>query len=126
MQSYKELDVYQLAHALAVEVHHMTLKELPSFEMYEEGSQIRRSAKAISASIVEGFGRKLYQQEFIRYLTYALASCDETKEHLELLFETESLKDREMFTKLLERYEELGRKLYRFRETVQHDLKLVA
>jgi len=126
MQSYKELDVYQLAHALAVEVHVMTLKELPSFEMYEEGSQIRRSAKAIAAAVVEGFGRKFYQQEFIRYLTYALASCDEIKEHLQLLVDTGSLKNREKCDGLLARYEELGRKLYRLRETVQDNLKLVA
>ena len=66
----------------------MSLTELPKFETYEEGSQIRRSSKSIATSIVEGFGRKRYQQEFIKYLTYALASCDETKEHLELLFET--------------------------------------
>lgn len=126
MQSYKDLDVYQLAHSLAVELHRMTLQELPSFEMYEEGSQVRRSAKAVPAAIVEGFGRKLYQQEFIRYLTYALASCDETKEHLELLCETGSLKDQTKCHGWLERYEELGRKLYRLRETVQESLKLVA
>ncbi|MBI3319035.1 MAG: four helix bundle protein [Candidatus Omnitrophica bacterium] len=126
MQSYKELDIYQLAHRLAVEIHKMTLVDLPSFEMYEEGSQIRRSAKAIPAAIVEGFGRKLYQQEFIRYLTYAIASCDETKEHLELLFETGSLKSREQVTEWLGRYEELGRKLYRFREAIQDSLQLAA
>ena len=126
MQSYKDLEVYSLAHALAVEVHSMTLKDLPSFEMYETGSQIRRSAKAISAAIVEGFGRKLYQQEFIRYLTYAIASCDETKEHLELLFETGSLRNQGKCESLRERYEELGKKLYRFRETIQEDLRLVA
>ncbi len=79
MQSYRELEVYQLAHQLALEVHRMTLEELPPFERYEQGSQIRRSAKAIPSAIVEGFGRKLYQQEFVRYLTYAIASCDETK-----------------------------------------------
>ena len=126
MQGYKELDIYQLAHTLAVEVHRMTLTDLPSFEMYEEGSRIRRSAKAISAAIVEGFGRKLYQQDFIRYLTYAVASCDETKEHLELLCETGSLKHGAQVTGWLGRYEELGRKLYRFRETVRDGLKLVA
>lgn len=126
MQSYKDLEIYQLAHALAIDIHAMTLKELPSFEMYEQGSQIRRSAKAISAAIVEGFGRKVYQQEFIRYLTYAIASCDETKEHLELLFETGSLKDRNRFEGLLGRYEELGRKLYRFREAVQGGLRAAA
>ena len=126
MQSYKDLEIYRLAHQLAVEVHKMTLEDLPSFERYEEGSQVRRSAKAISAAIVEGFGRKLYQQEFVRYLTYAVASCDETKEHVELLYETGSLKDEAKCTRFLSQYEELGKKLYRFRETVQHDLQLTA
>jgi len=41
---------------------------LPKFEMYEEGSQIRRSAKSVAANIVEGYGRRRYKQEFIRFL----------------------------------------------------------
>jgi len=39
----------------------MTLDELPRFEMYEEGAQIRRSAKSIVANIVEGFGMRRYK-----------------------------------------------------------------
>jgi four helix bundle protein len=124
MQSYKDLEIYQVSHKLAVEIHKMTLTELPKFEIYEQGSQIRRSSKSIVISLVEGFGRKRYQQEFIKYLTYAIASCDETKEHLELLFETGSFNDKEKFTRLLSEYEDLGKKLYRFRETVETDLKL--
>lgn len=126
MQSYKDLEVYQLAHRLAIEIHCMTLQELPSFERYEEGSQIRWSSKAITAAIVEGFGRKRYQQECVRYLTYASASCDETREHLELLFGAESLKNRKTFETLLTQYEELGKKLYRLREAIVEDLKVVA
>ena len=122
MQSYKDLEIYKLAHKLAIEVHKMTLEKLPKFEMYEEGSQIRKSSKSVSATIVEGFGRKEYQQEFTRYITYAIASCDETKEHLELLFETGSLKKEDIFKYLLEGYEELGKKLYRFRETMKDNL----
>jgi len=119
MQSYKDLDVYQLSHKLAVEIHKMTLEDLPKFEMYEEGSQIRRSSKSIPSNIVEGFGKKYYQQEYIRHLTYAVASCDETKEHLEILVETNSLRDKNKFTTLYERYEQLGRKLYNFRQSIQ-------
>lgn len=125
-QSYKELDVYKLAHELAVQVHSLTLNALPAFETYEEGSQVRRSSKAIAAAIVEGFGRKLYQQEFVRHLTYALASSDETKEHLSILFETGSLKNEELFKDLFKRYEELGRKLYRLREAVKQGIKISA
>ena len=75
---------------------------------------------------MEGFGRKQYQREYMKYLTYALAPCDETKEHLELLFETGSLPRKGLFDFLLTHYEELGKKLYRFREAVKKDLKLAA
>jgi four helix bundle protein len=66
---------------------------------------------------VEGFGRRRYKNEFIQFLTYAVASCDETKTHLEMLHETGSLK-KESFNVLLQRYEELGAKLFNFREAV--------
>ena len=52
-QSYKDLDVFRLAKDLAVRTHKITLNGLPKFEMYEEGSQIRRSSKSIVANIVE-------------------------------------------------------------------------
>jgi hypothetical protein len=39
-QSYLDLEIYQLAKKLAVEIHRMTLDELPKFEVFEEGSQI--------------------------------------------------------------------------------------
>jgi four helix bundle protein len=116
-QSYKDLEVYKLAKALAVKVHKLTIEELPKFEIYEEGSQIRRSSKSIVANLVEGFGRRKYLNEFIRFITYAIASCDETKVHLEMLYETDSIR-KEDFESLCQRYEELGAKLYNFREAV--------
>jgi four helix bundle protein len=61
-QSYEDLEIYQLAKKLAIEVHKMTLDELPKFEMHEEGGQIRRSSKSTGSNIVEGFGRKKIQR----------------------------------------------------------------
>lgn len=119
MFSYKNLEIYKLSHNLAVEVHKMTLRDLPKFEMYEEGSPIRRSSKSIVTNIVEGFGRRRYKQEFILYLTYSQASCDETKEHLELLFDTKSLKNNEKFDRFLKGYEMLGAKLSNFIKSVE-------
>lgn len=116
-QSYRDLEIHKLAHHLAVEVHTASLA-LPKFELYEEGSQIRRAAKSISANIVEGFGRRRYKAEFIRFLTFAHASCDETVEHLNLLHDCKSLPDDRHAT-LLEEYLKLGRMLYRFIEAVE-------
>ena len=92
----------------------MTLTELPKHEMYEEGSQIRRSNKSVRSNIVEGYGRKFYQHEYYRFLTFAIASNDETIDHLETLFETESLKNKELYNKLHSRLETLGKKLNLF------------
>jgi four helix bundle protein len=63
--SYRDLEIWKLASEAAVGVHRMTLQELPKFEMFEEGSQIRRSVKSIRSNIVEGYGRRRYKQEFI-------------------------------------------------------------
>lgn len=88
---YQRLEVWRLARDLSVEVHRMTLEELPRFEMHEVGSQVRRSAKSIRANIVEGFGKRRYKLEFMRHLTYALGSAQETLDHLDTLHETGSL-----------------------------------
>ena len=87
--------------------------------MYEEGSQIRKSSKAVSVNIVEGFGRRRYRQDYIKFLIYAHSSCDETKEHLEYLFETQSLKEKEIFGDLMERLDKLSRKLNKFIQAVE-------
>ena len=36
-KSYNSLGIYQLAQELAIEIHRMSLSDLPKFEMYEEG-----------------------------------------------------------------------------------------
>ena len=91
--SYKNLVIWQEVREIVLDIHKMTLNKLPRFELYEEGSQIRRSVKSVKSNIVEGYGRRRYKAEFIRFLTYSLASCDETTDHLETLYETGSLKE---------------------------------
>ena len=118
VKSYKDLEIYLLSKKLAVRVHRITLDDLPKFEMFEEGSQIRRSSKSIVSNIVEGYGRRRYKNEFVRFLTYAVGSCDETKAHLEMLYETGSLDKQNIFEQLIKDYEEVGSKLFRFREAV--------
>ena len=121
--SYRNLEVWKPARLVAVEIHKMSLSQLPKFELYEEGSQIRRSSKSIVVNIVEGYGRRRYKADYIRFLTYALASCDETREHLDLLRETDSLKSTQLSSRLTSSLDELGRKLNRFFQTKEskHD-----
>ena len=95
--SYKNLEIWRLSREVTIDIHKMTLNQLPKFEMYEEGSQIRRSSKSTRSAIVEGYGRRRHKQDFIRFLSYAIASNDETIDHLETLFETESLTDKGLY-----------------------------
>ncbi len=81
MSSYRDLEIYNLAFDLSIRIHKASLK-LPSFELHEQGSQIRRSSKGVKDAIVEGYGRRRYKQDYIKFLTYALASCDETSNHV--------------------------------------------
>lgn len=118
--SYKNLEIWQIARELVIEIHKMSLS-LPKFEMYEEGGQIRRSSKSVKSTIVEGYGRRNYKSDYIKYLTYALASNDETIDHLETLFETESLTDKNLYDTLHSRIETLGKKINRFIQSVQND-----
>ena len=116
--SYKNLEIWQLAREVVLEIHKMSLN-LPKFELYEEGSQIRRSSKSVKSNLVEGYGRRNYKNEYIRFITFALASNDETIDHLETLFETESLTDENLFKQIDSKLQILGKKINRFLQSVQ-------
>ncbi len=100
--SYRKLEIWQKARELVIDIHKMTLSKLPQFELYEEGSQIRRSIKSTKSTMVEGYGRRRYKRDYVRFLTYSLASCDETTDHLETLYGTQSLKDEVLYKNLHE------------------------
>jgi four helix bundle protein len=119
--SYRDLEIWQLSRTLVVDIHRMTLEELPKFEMFEEGSQIRRSMKSVKSNIVEGYGRRRYKQEFLRFLAYAHASCDETLDHLENLFDTGSLTSEVLYQGLVSRLQQLGGKLHNFIQSVERE-----
>ncbi len=116
---YQRLEVWRLARDLSVEVHRMTLEELPRFEMHEVGSQVRRSAKSIRANIVEGYGKRRYKLDFLRHLTYALGSAQETLDHLDTLHETGSLASSVRYGELKVRTQILIAKLSTFMRGVE-------
>jgi four helix bundle protein len=117
--SYKNLDIWKMAREIVVKIQRMTLTNLPKFEMYEEGGQIRRSSKSVKSTIVEGYGRRMYKQEFIKFLHYAIASNDETIDHLETLYETESLKEPDLYNEIHQELDILGKKLNLFIQSVE-------
>lgn len=118
--SYKKLEIWQEAKRLSIMIHEMTLK-LPKFEQFEEAQQIRRSSKSVRSNIVEGYGRRRYKADFIRFLVITQASNDETIDHLEILYETKSLTDQLLFDNLNQGLQKLGRKINNFLQAVERE-----
>ena len=116
---YQRLEVWRLARELSVDIHRMTLEQLPRFELHEVGSQVRRSTKSIRANIVEGYGKRRYKLEFLRHLTYALGSAQETLDHLDTFHETGSLTSQEIHAELTARTRLLIAKLTTFMRGVE-------
>ncbi len=121
-RSYKDLEIYQMAHQLGVDIHKFTFS-LPRFELYETGTQLRRASKSISANIVEGYSRRQYKAEFIRFLVYSHSSCNETIEWLEYIGDChQELKNES--EELSHRLDKLGRKVNRFISAVERNHKV--
>lgn len=60
-KSYKDLDIYTISLDLFLKVHPKTL-QLPKYELYELGSQLRRSSDSVVSNILKaivGGGTKL-------------------------------------------------------------------
>ena len=111
-KSYKDLDIYTIGLDLFLKVHPLTLK-LPKYECYELGSQLRRSADSVVSNIVEGYGRRRYKADFIRFLVFSHSSNLETINHLFKLsvLYPDLQKDFEFYS---QEYEKLGGKIFNF------------
>ena len=110
MKSFKALEIYNLALEYFIEVHQASLT-LPKHELYEQGSQVRRSAASVKDNIVEGYGRRKYKKDFIKFLIISHASLLECKSQLDAIF---SLYKKPVFKELSEKYDNLGAKIYKF------------
>ena len=115
MKNYKGLEIYKISFNLSIQVHKQSLT-LPKFELYEQGSQVRRSSKSIKDTIAEGYGRRRYKADFVKFLIYAQASCDECLNQLETLYVI--YKD-EKWIALYDEYDSLGKRINKFIQYVE-------
>lgn len=115
MKSYKDLDIYNLSLSLFYKTYGVSLK-LSKHELYELGSQIRRSSDSVVTNIVEGYGRRRYKQDFIKFLTYSHASNLETLKLVVLYPDMAN----EMVL-LQKEYDQLGAKLFSFMRYVENN-----
>ena len=78
-KSFEDLEVFQRAYRLSLELHRFSLT-LPGIEQRALGDQVRRASKSIPVNIAEGFGKQGGSvPEFRRFLHMALGSADEMR-----------------------------------------------
>ena len=103
MKDFKELKVWEKAHALTLAVYGET-RCFPREEVYGLTSQLRRAAASVAANIVEGCGPRS-DGEFTRFLQIARGSASELEYHLLLARDLHKLGEdafRRLDTKVLE------------------------
>ncbi|MBI3578022.1 MAG: four helix bundle protein [Ignavibacteriales bacterium] len=79
MKNFRDLVVWQKAHALTLMVYQIT-KKFPKDELYGLTSQMRRASSSIAANIAEGCGKRT-DADFGRFLQNAFGSANELEYH---------------------------------------------
>jgi four helix bundle protein len=89
MQDFRNLKVWEKAHALTLAIYKSS-KTFPRDEMYGLTSQMRRASVSIGANIAEGTCRR-GDVDFARFLQIAAGSASELEYHLLLARDLELL-----------------------------------
>ena len=82
IRSHKELEVYQLAYKLAMEIFELS-KLFPKEERYSLTSQIRNSSRSVPANIAEAFRKRRYEKAFVSKLSDSEGEAAETQTWLD-------------------------------------------
>ncbi len=90
---------------------HSLVRQLPDYEKYELGRQLRRSSKSIPANVAEGYGKKRSAKEFKAYLGNALGSANETIVHLKIASQL-GYADEASISELVDGYTIVAKQLY--------------
>src|ERR1051326_424095 len=78
IRSLTDLEVFNISLRLAMDIFVLS-KSFPKEERYSLTDQLVRSARSVSANIAEGWGKRIYENEFKKHLIYAMGSLEETK-----------------------------------------------
>lgn len=116
MQRFTDLKVWQLGHALTLEVYRLTAS-FPEDERFGLTSQIRRSASAVPTDIAEGSKRRS-NKDYAHFLNLAESSLAETEYHVILSRDLEYL-PASAAEALFVRISELSRMLHALRTKVE-------
>jgi len=111
VQSFEDLDVYQLAFAVQQEIFELS-KQFPKEEAYSLTDQIRRSSRSIGANIAEAWRKRRYPAHFASKLTDSDGENAETQHWLRTAEACQYLDSNTVET-LMEKTRQIGAKLGR-------------
>jgi len=117
IESFEDLEVYQKLCELHLEVNELTFT-FPKFELYELGSQLRRSSNSSPADIAEGWNNK-HINIYLEGINRAQGELRETKHHLTMAFRKNYLSEAK-YRSLINRYNESGRMLKSLEKSLNH------
>jgi len=106
---FNDLQVYKRLFTLTLKVSELTMT-FPKHEMYELGSQLRRSSNSIPANLAEGFGNK-HTNIFTECISRSQGELRESLHHLDIACKKGYLKEKE-FDEFYNEYEECSKMLY--------------
>jgi four helix bundle protein len=106
---FRDLEVYQLAYQLAMEIFHES-KAFPTEEKYSLTDQIRRSSRSVASNIAEGYRKKRYAKMFVSKMADADGEATETQVWLDFARDCGYLSTHRQ-AQLKKGYEEVGRML---------------
>jgi four helix bundle protein len=115
LKSFRELRVYQKLRQLHNEVHELSLT-FPKFELYELGSQVRKSSNSAPSQIAEGWGSR-HTNVYMEATNRAMGEIRETQHHLGAACD-HGYVSVETFEDLDERYESTSRMLERLHQAL--------
>ncbi|MEK7500761.1 MAG: four helix bundle protein [Patescibacteria group bacterium] len=112
----EDLEVYRRLFRLALEVHELTMT-FPKYEMYELGSQSRRSSNSAPANLAECFGNK-HTNIYLEGISRSQGEIRETKHHLRMAYKKKYL-EKEKLDYFISKYEECSKMLYGLEKSLQ-------
>ncbi len=119
----EDLKIYQIAIELTGQVEGLVNK-IPYHWNVKEVGQIRRSSGSVPANIAEGFSNRFYYRKYVHYLNISIGSSDESKTHLEILFEKGHIEE-SVFSLYYQKYKNLSVRIVNLAnyEIKKHHLK---
>lgn len=118
--TFRDLDVYKKLCELHLDVCKLTMS-FPKFELYELGSQIRRSSNSIPANVAEGWNNR-HINIYLECINRAIGELQETEHHLYIAYRKEYLSE-EKYENYSERYSECGKMLNGLYSSIQRSKK---